>query len=159
AEKFGLVPRPWVERVDGMSGARRSIRMSDASIRTPNPGGYSRAGRWRRVEPTAPRAAALPPQSNPGGGLGGGRRGPLREKLASSRGVRAKERPRRAGRLRLRVVARPALPCQSRPIPIAQVQVAQADLHEGFGHLHVTELEDLLKFDQRLAVVVLHVVR
>src|SRR5256712_9838624 len=79
--------------------------------------------------------------------------------LASSRGVRAKERPRRAGRLRLRVVSRHALPCLPRPIRIAQVQVAQADLHEGLGRLPVTELEDLLKLDQRLPVVVLHVVR
>src|SRR5439155_1661583 len=74
-------------------------------------------------------------------------------------GVRAKERPRRAGRLRLRVVSRHELPCLPRPIRIAQVQVAQADLHEGRGRLPVTELEDLLILDLRLPVVVLHVVR
>src|SRR3989442_1321899 len=117
----------------------RRLCSSAGFARAPDPGG------------SLPLGSASP-------GFGRGAKPPPRV-LASSRGVRAKERPRRAGRLRLRVVSRHALPCLPRPIRIAQVQVAQADLHEGLGRLSVTELEDLLKLDQRLPVVVLHVVR
>ena len=79
--------------------------------------------------------------------------------LAPGRGVVAEKRPRGHSGLRLRILAHDPLPRLPRAVRITQAQVAQADLHKRLWHLPQTEVEHLLELHQRLAVVVLQVIR